>query len=327
MTTVPITSLPNIGNQLTSNSILPIVSTVGTATTDKTTVGALANYILVQTGNLLPPARQALTSQTVTNAAQPNITSLGTLNELFVSGNATLGYANQVMIQGGNNGAFLQTDGAGNLTWAAPGSGNGSPGGSNTQVQFNDNGVLRGSSALTFNKDSNTFTTTNIVASSITGPLNGTAFLATQVTTGAQPNITSTGILTSLTVSGNVTATNIGNISVVNLNGNGSQVLAGNGVWVASNSGAGASGATGATGAVGATGLTGATGIIGATGLTGTAGIDGATGLAGATGADGATGLTGATGTAGTNGATGATGSNGVDGATGYWCNRPYWCR
>jgi hypothetical protein len=208
MTTVKITSLPNIGNQLTSNSILPIVSTVGTATTDKTTVGALANYILVQTGNTLPPARQALTSQTVTNAAQPNITSLGTLNELFVSGNATLGYANQVMIQGGNNGAFLQTDGAGNLTWAAPGSGNGSPGGSNTQVQFNDNGVLRGSSALTFNKDSNTLTTTNIVASSITGSLFGTAFLATQVTTGAQPNITSTGILTSLSVSGNVTVNN-----------------------------------------------------------------------------------------------------------------------
>ena len=90
MTTVNITSLPNIGNLLTSNSILPIVSTVGSATTDKTTVGALANYILVQTGNLLPPAQQALTSQTVTNAAQPNITSTGTLTSLSVSGNVTV---------------------------------------------------------------------------------------------------------------------------------------------------------------------------------------------------------------------------------------------
>ena len=90
MTTVKITSLPNIGNQLTSNSILPIVSTVGTATTDKTTVGALANYILVQTGNTLPPAQQALTSQTVTNAAQPNITSTGILTSLSVSGNVTV---------------------------------------------------------------------------------------------------------------------------------------------------------------------------------------------------------------------------------------------
>jgi hypothetical protein len=285
MTTVPITSLPNIGNQLTSNSILPIVSTVGTATTDKTTVGALANYILVQTGNLLPPARQALTSQTVTNAAQPNITSLGTLNELFVSGNATLGYANQVMIQGGNNGAFLQTDGAGNLTWAAPGSGNGSPGGSNTQVQFNDNGVLRGSSALTFNKDSNTFTTTNIVASSITGPLNGTAFLATQVTTGAQPNITSTGILTSLTVSG---ISNLGsNSNLIITGGTAGYVLTtdgtGNLSWAAGGgSGSGATGATGPAGANGATGVTGATGIQGSTGTAGTNGATGATGTAGA---------------------------------------------
>ena len=90
MTTVNITSLPNIGNLLTSNSILPIVSTVGSGSTDKITVGALANYILVQTGNLLPPAQQALTSQTVTNAAQPNITSTGTLTSLSVSGNVTV---------------------------------------------------------------------------------------------------------------------------------------------------------------------------------------------------------------------------------------------
>jgi hypothetical protein len=90
MTTVNITSLPNIGNLLSSNSILPIVSTVGSGSTDKITVGALANYILVQTGNLLPPAQQALTSQTVTNAAQPNITSTGTLTSLSVSGNVTV---------------------------------------------------------------------------------------------------------------------------------------------------------------------------------------------------------------------------------------------
>jgi hypothetical protein len=91
MTTVNITSLPNIGNLLTSNSILPIVSTVGTATTDKITVGALANYILLQAGNLLPPSQQALTAQTVTNAAQPNITLVGTLTSLSVLGNTIVG--------------------------------------------------------------------------------------------------------------------------------------------------------------------------------------------------------------------------------------------
>ena len=60
-------------------------------------------------------------------------------------------------ISGGTNGYVLQTDGAGNLTWTAQtgGSGNGTPGGANTQVQFNDAGVFAGRAGFTFNKTAN----------------------------------------------------------------------------------------------------------------------------------------------------------------------------
>ena len=39
------------------------------------------------------------------------------------------------------------------------------PGGNNTDVQFNDSGIFGGSDAFTFNKTSNTVTTTNLVSS------------------------------------------------------------------------------------------------------------------------------------------------------------------
>ena len=60
-------------------------------------------------------------------------------------------------ISGGTNGYVLQTDGAGNISWVAQtgGGGNGSPGGSNTQIQYNDAGLFGGSTGFTFNKVSN----------------------------------------------------------------------------------------------------------------------------------------------------------------------------
>lgn len=52
----------------------------------------------------------------------------------------------------GTNGYYLQTDGAGNTTWAAGGGGGGgTPGGSNTQVQYNNSGAFGGSAGFTFN--------------------------------------------------------------------------------------------------------------------------------------------------------------------------------
>jgi hypothetical protein len=173
------------------------------------------------------------TANTVRNAAQPNITSVGTLTSISVSGNSNLGAVGNVKITGGITGYVLTTDGTGNLTWENPGSGGGSPGGANGQLQFNDSGNFNGSAAFSFNKVSNAvtmtgnLTTRNITANNatyygnvvVTGDLTGnflygdgrylTNIEANYVTQPNQSNITSLGTLTSLSVSGNIISTQI----------------------------------------------------------------------------------------------------------------------
>lgn len=78
---------------VTGNIIIPVVDpTVTLATPDgqtlQATVQQLGNFILEEAGNLFPEANVALT---VKNNAQPNITSVGTLVSLNVSGNTILG--------------------------------------------------------------------------------------------------------------------------------------------------------------------------------------------------------------------------------------------
>ena len=78
--------------------------------------------------------------------------------------------------------------------------------GSNTQVIFNDAGVANGSASLTYVKTS--------------GTLSATLFTGT-LTTAAQPNITSIGTLSSLSVTGNISAGNLsatGNIANTRIN-------------------------------------------------------------------------------------------------------------
>jgi hypothetical protein len=58
----------------------------------------------------------------------------------------------------GSSGYALTTDGAGNLSWAAGGSG--SPGGADTNIQFNDGGVFGGDADFAWDKTSNILTHT-----------------------------------------------------------------------------------------------------------------------------------------------------------------------
>jgi hypothetical protein len=102
-----------------------------------------------------------LLTGTITTAAQPNITSVGTLNSLSVTGNANFSNSNSVnlgpianiQISGGNSGYVLSTDGAGNLTWQSSVVG---AAGSNTQIQFNSNNSFGASSSFTFNNSTST---------------------------------------------------------------------------------------------------------------------------------------------------------------------------
>ena len=168
--------------------------------------------------------------------ASPNLTFNSTTNflqvtNLSVPGTTNLGDASQVSILGGENGYVLQTDGMGSLTWTAQtggGGGNGSPGGSNTQVQYNSGGTFAGDPGFTYNDITNTLTV-GTVNSNFVGNLTGVAsnaLVANTVLISSQPNITSVGILTSLGVSGQVEAltfqgsgANLTNIPAANIVG------------------------------------------------------------------------------------------------------------
>tara|TARA_R110000868_G_scaffold260152_1_gene518391 strand:- start:361 stop:1887 length:1527 start_codon:yes stop_codon:yes gene_type:complete len=127
-----------------------------------------------------------------------------TTANLAVSGNTLLGDVTSVSITGGTNGYVLQTDGIGNLSWAAQsgGSGNGSPGGTNTQVQFNNAGTFDGDGGFTYDIATDKLTVVHISGEG--------------------------GNLSNLTYA-NITG--IGNISAVNLTGGANTVLYGNGVF------------------------------------------------------------------------------------------------
>jgi hypothetical protein len=208
-------------NKLTGNLLVPNNVSTGNVS---------ANYF-IGNGSYLTGITND-TANYVIKPTQANITSVGTLTSLTVSGTASLGSVSNVKITGGINGYVLTTDGAGNLTWqAGGGGGGGSPGGTNSAVQFNDNGVFGGSDGMTFNKYSNALavngnvTVKNITSNNnsiygnanVSGNVNATYFngngayltgivpnSANYVVQPVQSNITSVGTLTSLTVSGNI---------------------------------------------------------------------------------------------------------------------------
>jgi hypothetical protein len=84
----------------------------------------------------------------------------------------SLGNVSTLSIGGGSNGYFLRTNGNGVLDWVA-GVSNSTPGGSNTQVQFNDAGVLTGNNGFTFNKDLGTL---SVLSANVTGNVTANAF-------------------------------------------------------------------------------------------------------------------------------------------------------
>jgi hypothetical protein len=121
-------------------------------------------------------ATTALTAGTVTTASQPNITSVGTLITLSVTGNINVGNADL-----GNTAIANYFVGNGNALANIYGP--------------NVNGIVANANFAAYSEQANTA---------------NAAVLAGTVTTAAQPNITSVGILTSVSVTGNA---NIGNLN------------------------------------------------------------------------------------------------------------------
>ena len=192
---------------------------------------ASANYF-IGNGSLLTgvAASNAVSAGTITNNAQPNITSVGTLISLDISGNLTAGNANLgnlitanffsgsgnllSNIQGSNVTGNVTSavtanfaNYAGNVTLAAQS--NITSVGTLTSLSVTGN-ISTGNANLGNLATANFFSgsgnnLSNIQGSNVTGQV-GNALVASTVYTNAQPNITSTGTLTGLTVSGHLTA-------------------------------------------------------------------------------------------------------------------------
>ena len=113
-------------------------------------------YLNTVTANSGSFANNVTIGHTLTVNTAGNLRSTGKVN-FASSANINFGTVSNIHISGGTNGQVLSTDGLGNLSWATGGNGggNGTPGGSNTQIQFNDSSDFGGSPYLTFDKDQN----------------------------------------------------------------------------------------------------------------------------------------------------------------------------
>jgi hypothetical protein len=98
-----------------------------------------------------------------------------TIHSLGLSGSLTqLSDGNSYLIAGSN--VTITSESNGSITISATGGGSGTPGGINTQVQFNDNGSFGADSNFTFNASSNTLNVTNI-SGSLTRLVDGSSYL------------------------------------------------------------------------------------------------------------------------------------------------------
>jgi hypothetical protein len=196
------------GSQLTGIDTTAIqngTANVRTFNNANVTISASGNAnVLVITGsgaNVNGTMTANLLTGTLTTANQPNITNLGTLGNITVTGNVTTG---NVWANSGNIRANLLI---GTLT-------------NNVQPNVTTLGVLTGVS-LASNAD---ITMTGAGATLSGANLVAANFFTGTLTTNAQPNITSVGTLSSLTVTGNITSGNVfansGTIRALNLVGN-----------------------------------------------------------------------------------------------------------
>lgn len=224
-----ITVTGNAQPNITSLGTLSSLDVTGNVSVSGRFIGSgagLTNVPAAAIVGTVPSAASAVTAGTVTSPSQSNITSLGTLTGLTVSGSAAftgptvnLGAVGNIRIAGGTSGQVLLSTGAGGVTWGAAGGGT-----SDTAITVTGNAQPNITSVGTLTSLStsgnitaagifigNGFGLTNLQGSSVSGTVASatsasSATTAGTVTTAAQPNITSVGTLTALTVSGNITS-------------------------------------------------------------------------------------------------------------------------
>jgi len=149
------------------------------------------------------------------NVANLGVTSNITVANLTVSTFSNLGSNANVVITGGTNGQYLQTNGSGGLSWATISTAGVSNGTSNISIP-----AVNGNVNTSVAGNANVFVVTG-TGVNVAGTLNATGnanvgnigannavftLVTGTLTTAAQPNITSVGTLTSLNVNGNASA-------------------------------------------------------------------------------------------------------------------------
>ena len=159
-----------VGNVSATNANL------GNAVTANFFIGSGANLANIAGANVTGQVANALVAGTVYTAAQPNITSVGTLTSLSVTGNISSGNATLGNLATAN---FF----TGTLT-------------TNAQPNITSVGTLT-SLDVTGNISSGNANLGNLATAN---------FFTGTLTTAAQPNITSVGNLTSLSITGNTSA-------------------------------------------------------------------------------------------------------------------------
>ena len=189
----------NINGGNVNAGIGNFTTVIGAANANSLTSGTVSSdrlsgsYVINVTGNV------SGTAATVTNGAQANITSVGTLTSLSVSGN----------IVGGNVSTAGLITATGNVTGGNVNTGGliTATGNVNTSAGVLATGNVRGGNFISAGLISS-------VGNIIGGNLSGTSIVGT-LTTAAQTNITSVGTLTSLAVTGNITSGNLSGTSIV----------------------------------------------------------------------------------------------------------------
>lgn len=226
-----------LANIPTANLVGALPSVIQSNITQVGTLSTLTVTNTINTENIFVSSNVSAVRFTgsLTTPNQPNITSVGTLTSLAVSGGVTAStFTGAVIGDGGNISNIRGSNVVGQVSSAAVansvsvsnvvGIGNVAllnlNNNSNTVLygngvfttlpepppQYGDSNVV----ALLSSFGSNTISTTgNVAVGNLSATQVSASTLGGTLTTAAQPNITSTGILTGLTVNGNLTSVNI----------------------------------------------------------------------------------------------------------------------
>jgi hypothetical protein len=236
---IKITALQDIGANIAYTTLVPLVNMAGVPTTQKANLQNLGNLILNGAGgSYFPRAAQANIALSVANAAQPNITSVGTLTSLAVTGNITAGNINGGNIVVANfyygDGGFL-TNVVANSSYSNSNVANylptytGNVGASNVNVTgtIYANGISStGSASLTILTVSTTANLGAVGNITITGGSNGQVLTTNgngvlSWSNDANSSYGNSNVVTLLSAFGSNTITTTGNVSVGNIIGNG----------------------------------------------------------------------------------------------------------